>query len=124
MVAIFLERLARGEETVIYGDGSQSRDFVFVDDIVSAALSSVGRSGGPYNVGSGEATSIADLHRACAAVAGSTAEPRIAEARLGDVHRSVLDVSLIGRELDWRPRVSLADGLARTWTWTQEALAA
>src|SRR5690348_5120286 len=124
VVAIFLERLARGEETVIYGDGSQSRDFVFVDDIVSAALSSVGRSGGPYNVGSGEATSIADLHRACAAVAGSTAEPRIAEARLGDVHRSVLDVSLIGRELDWRPRVSLADGLARTWTWTQEALAA
>jgi UDP-glucose 4-epimerase len=75
-------------------------------------------------VGSGVATTVAELHRASARVAGSSAEPRIAEARLGDVHRSVLDVSLIGRELDWRPQVSLADGLARTWTWTQEALAA
>jgi UDP-glucose 4-epimerase len=124
VVAIFLERLARGDETVIYGDGTQSRDFVFVDDIVSAALDAVGRSGGPYNVGSGIATTISELHHACAAVAGSDKEPRIAEARLGDVHRSVLDVSLIGRELDWHPQVTLADGLARTWTWTQEALAA
>jgi UDP-glucose 4-epimerase len=124
VVAIFLERLARGDETVIYGDGTQSRDFVFVDDIVSAALDALGRSGGPYNVGSGIATTISELHHACAAVAGSDKEPRIAEARLGDVHRSVLDVSLIGRELGWHPQVTLADGLARTWTWTQEALAA
>jgi len=124
VVAIFLEGLARGERTVIYGDGTQSRDFVFVDDVVSAALSAVGKAGGPYNVGSGIATTVAELHRECAAVAGSSDEPGVAEARLGDVHRSVLDVSLIERELRWRPQVSLADGLARTWTWTQEALAA
>ena len=124
VVAIFLEGLARGEQTVIYGDGTQSRDFVFVDDVVSAALNAVGKAGGPYNVGSGIATTVAELHRECAAVAGSSDEPDVAEARLGDVHRSVLDVSLIERELGWRPQVSLADGLARTWTWTQEALAA
>jgi len=124
VVAIFLEGLARGERTVIYGDGRQSRDFVFVDDVVSAALSAVGKAGGPYNVGSGISTTVAELHRECAAVAGSSDEPGVAEARLGDVHRSVLDVSLIERELRWRPQVSLADGLARTWTWTQEALAA
>jgi len=124
VVAIFLEGLARGEQTVIYGDGTQSRDFVFVDDVVSAALSAVEKAGGPYNVGSGIATTVAELHRECAAVAGSSDEPGVAEARLGDVHRSVLDVSLIERELRWRPQVSLADGLARTWTWTQEALAA
>jgi UDP-glucose 4-epimerase len=124
VVAIFLEGLARGEQTVIYGDGTQSRDFVFVHDVVSAALSAVGKAGGPYNVGSGIATTVAELHRECAAVAGSSDEPGVAEARLGDVHRSVLDVSLIERELGWRPQVSLADGLARTWTWTQEALAA
>jgi UDP-glucose 4-epimerase len=124
VVAIFLEGLARGEQTVIYGDGTQSRDFVFVGDVVSAALSAVAKAGGPYNVGSGIATTVAELHRECAAVAGSTDEPGVAEARLGDVHRSVLDVSLIERELGWRPQVSLADGLARTWTWTQEALAA
>jgi UDP-glucose 4-epimerase len=123
VVAIFLERLAQGEETVIYGDGAQSRDFVYVGDIVTAAFAAVGRGGGPYNVGSGHDTTIASLHDACAAVAGSDAKPRLAEARLGDVHRSALDASLIERELGWRAEVSLADGLARTWAWTQEALA-
>jgi UDP-glucose 4-epimerase len=121
VVAIFLERLARGEETVIFGDGLQSRDFVYVDDVVAAVLASVGRSGGPYNVGSGIATTISDLHAACAAVAESPAGPRYAPARLGDVNRSLLDSGLIERELGWRARVPLADGLARTWTWTKEA---
>jgi UDP-glucose 4-epimerase len=124
VVAIFLERLARGAPTIVYGDGTQSRDFVYVDDVVSAALAAVGRAGGPYNVGSGVATTVADLHRACADVAGSSAEPGTAPARLGDVHRSVLDISLIERELGWRPEISLADGLARTWAWTEEALPA
>jgi UDP-glucose 4-epimerase len=121
VVAIFLERLARAQETIIYGDGGHSRDFVFVDDIVSAALATVGRRGGPFNVGSGVATTVAELHAACAKVAGSDDLPTVAEARLGDVRRSVLDVSLIERELGWRPQVSLADGLERTWNWTKEA---
>src|SRR5207248_4443870 len=116
--------LARREETVIFGDGAQSRDFVYVGDIVAAAFAAVGRAGGPYNVGSGRDTSIADLHQACASVAGSDAKPRLEGARLGDVHRSALDVSLIERELGWRPEVSLEEGLARTWAWTQEALPA
>src|SRR4051794_17304194 len=62
VVAIFLERLARGDETVIYGDGAQARDFVYVDDIVESLLAAVGRSGGPYNVGTGRDTTVADLH--------------------------------------------------------------
>src|SRR5207302_3238726 len=70
VVAIFLERMARGDETVIFGDGSQVRDFVYVGDIVDAMLASVGRSGGPYNVGTGDALSISELHAACARVAG------------------------------------------------------
>ncbi|HEV8462021.1 MAG TPA: NAD-dependent epimerase/dehydratase family protein [Gaiellaceae bacterium] len=123
VVAIFLEHLARDEETVIFGDGLQSRDFVYVDDIVAALLAAVGRTGGPYNVGTGDDTTIADLHAACARVAGSSAEPRLEAARLGDVQRSVLDPALIGRELGWHARVPLDDGLARTWAWTQEALA-
>ena len=123
VVAIFLERLASGQETVIYGDGGHGRDFVFVDDIVSAALATVGRHGGPFNVGSGIATTVAELYEACAKVAASDDRPTLAEARLGDVRRSVLDVSLIERELGWRPQVSLADGLERTWNWTKEARA-
>ena len=115
--------MARGEETLIYGDGSQSRDFVYVDDIVDSLLAAVGRSGGPFNVGSGIDTTVAELHAASARVSGTTAEPGLRDARLGDVQRSVLDPSLIDRELGWSARVPLEEGLARTWSWTKEALA-
>jgi UDP-glucose 4-epimerase len=121
VVAIFLERMARGEETVIFGDGEQRRDFVYVGDVVDALLATVGRGGGPYNVGTGEATSVNELHAACRRVAGVEEEPRHEAARLGDVIKSVLDPSRAERELGWRARVSLEDGLARTWAWTKEA---
>jgi len=123
VVAIFLERLARGEPTTIFGDGTQSRDFVYVDDVVAALLAAVGRSGGPYNVGTGEATTVADLHTAAAKVAGVEDAPSLEEARLGDVHRSVLDVGRIERELGWRAAVPLDDGMTRTWAWMQERAA-
>jgi len=120
VVAIFLERLARGEETVIFGDGGQSRDFVYVDDVVAAMLASVGKRGGPYNVGTGRDVTVAELHAACATVAGVDRQPRLEDARLGDVRRSVLDVSRIERELGWRAAVELDDGLRRTWAWMQD----
>jgi UDP-glucose 4-epimerase len=120
VVAIFLERLARGEATTIYGDGSQSRDFVYVDDVIAALLASVGQSGGPYNVGTGEGTSVAELHDAIATVAGVDAQPKLEGARLGDVQRSVLDASLIERALGWRAQVTLDDGLRRTWAWMKD----
>ena len=118
VVAIFLERLASGEPTTIFGDGSQTRDFVYVGDVVDAVLAAVGHDGGTYNVGTGRETSVAELHGACRAVAGSAAEPRLEPARLGDALRSVLDVSRIEHELGWRARTSLDDGLRRTWEWT------
>jgi UDP-glucose 4-epimerase len=117
VVAIFLERMAKGEPTTIYGDGSQSRDFVYVGDVVDAVLAAVGRSGGPYNVGTAIETSVSGLHRACAEVAGVPNAPEFAEARLGDVTRSVVDSSLAAREFGWRAQVDLAEGLARTWVW-------
>ena len=120
VVAIFLERMARGEETIIFGDGLHSRDFVYVGDIVAALLAATGRGGGPYNVGTGRDTTVAQLHEACARVAGSTAQPRLDAARLGDVRRSVIDSQLIERELGWAPQTSLDEGLARTWAWMQE----
>ena len=120
VVAIFLERLALGDATVIFGDGTQARDFVYVDDIVGSLLAAVGSTGGPYNVGTGRDTTVADLHAACARVAGTDQAPRHEPARLGDVQRSVLDARLIERELGWRARISLDDGLARTWAWQKE----
>jgi UDP-glucose 4-epimerase len=115
VVAIFLERMQRGEETAIFGDGLQTRDFVYVGDVVRALLAAVGADGGVFNVGTGVETTVLDLHRACAEVAGAGAEPRFEDARLGDVRRSVLDVSLAERELGWEPEASLGYGLRLTW---------
>jgi UDP-glucose 4-epimerase len=120
VVAIFLERLAKGEPTTIFGDGTQTRDFVYVDDVVDALLAGAGRDGGPYNVGTGVETSVAELHTACARIAGTVDDPVHADARLGDVNCSVLDASLAERALGWRALVALDDGLARTWAWMRE----
>jgi UDP-glucose 4-epimerase len=118
VVAIFLDAMAAGEETKIYGDGRQTRDFVHVDDVVGALLGAVG-AGAVFNVGSGVETSVLELHERCRAVAGDPREPVLERARSGDVVRSVLDASLAARELGWRPQVSLDDGLRRTWEWVR-----
>jgi UDP-glucose 4-epimerase len=117
VVSIFLERMAKGEPTTIYGDGGQTRDFVYVGDIVSALLTTVGGDGGPFNIGTGRETSVRELHAACARVAGVADDPRIENARLGDVLRSVLDCTRAERELGWRAQMPLDDGLGLTWAW-------
>src|SRR6476646_7755933 len=93
VVAIFLDAMAAGEETRIYGDGRQTRDFVHVDDVVRAMLLAPGKAG-VFNVGSGIETSVFELHERCRAVSGDGREPAFTPAREGDVLRSVLDVSL------------------------------
>ena len=115
VVAIFMDRLRAGEGVRIYGDGEQARDFVYVGDVVEAILASVGRDGGVYNVGTGKATSVNELFGAIRHVASVDADAEYADARPGDLLRSVLDVSLAERELGWRPRRSLEEGLALTW---------
>jgi UDP-glucose 4-epimerase len=116
VIAIFLDRLRDGQETQIYGDGSQTRDFVYVGDVVAALIAGASApAGGVYNVGTGVETTIDQLHRHCADVAGVEQEPRYAAARPGDVQHSVIDPSRAGSELGWRPRTTLASGLAETW---------
>lgn len=117
VVSIFLERFARGDDTIIFGDGLQTRDFVYVGDVVDALIAAAGHDGGIFNVGTGTETTVLELHRTCAAVAGLDAEPRFEPARLGDARRSVLDVSRAAAELGWRARTPLEDGLRRTWDW-------
>jgi len=116
VVAIFLDRLRDGQETEIFGDGNQTRDFVYVGDVVRALLAAAASSaGGVFNVGSGVATSVRELHRLCAETAGIEQEPRLAAARPGDLQHSVIDSSRAARELDWDPEMTLAMGLAETW---------
>jgi len=117
VVAIFLERLAAGTPTTIFGDGGQTRDFVYVTDVVRGMLAAVGRDGGTFNIGTGIETSVNELHEACRRAAGSTDSPSYAPARSGDVLRSVIDPTRAWRELGWQPQVSLADGLRATWEW-------
>jgi UDP-glucose 4-epimerase len=117
VVAIFLERMARGDDTQIFGDGLQARDFIFVGDVVRAMLAANDAAGGIFNVGTGVATSVVDLHALCRRVSGSDREPIFADARAGELRRSFLDASRAEQVLGWRPEVALEDGLRRTWNW-------
>ena len=115
VVAIFLSRLASGETARIFGDGEATRDYVYAGDVARATLSATGQNGGVFNVGTGIETSVNDLYELCRRVAGSKVEAEYAEARLGELQRSVLDVSRAERELGWKPEVPLEDGLRLTW---------
>jgi UDP-glucose 4-epimerase len=117
VVAIFLGRLAAGEAPRIFGDGQQTRDYVYAGDAAAATLAATGRDGGVFNVGTGVETSVLDLYETCRRVAGSSLEAVEAPARLGELQRSVLDVALAERELGWRAEVPLEEGLRRTWEW-------
>jgi UDP-glucose 4-epimerase len=115
VVAIFLGRLRDGQPCRIFGDGRQTRDYVYVGDAVRATLAAAGHEGGVFNVGTGAETSVVELFEACRAAAGVDAQPEFAEARSGELQRSVLDVSLAAAELGWRPETSLDDGIRTTW---------
>ena len=117
VVAIFLRRLATGPKPRIFGDGRQTRDYVFVGDVGRAALAALGRDGGVFNVGTGRETSVLELFALCRRVAGVETEPEFAPARLGELQRSVLDPGLAARQLGWRAEVDLEDGLRATWEW-------
>ncbi len=116
VVAIFLDRLRDGRETEIFGDGNQRRDFVFVGDVVAALLAAAAGPGGAvYNVGSGVETSVLELHRLCAQIAGAELQPRFSPERPGDLRRSVLDASRAQEELGWHAETHLAEGISLTW---------
>jgi UDP-glucose 4-epimerase len=115
VVAIFFGRLAEGEAPRIFGDGLQTRDYVYAGEVARATLAAAGHDGGVFNVGSGIETSVVDLYELCRRVAGSEVEAVKAPASLGELQRSVLGVSLAERELGWRPEVSLEEGLRLTW---------
>jgi UDP-glucose 4-epimerase len=117
VIAIFLDRLRDGRETEIFGDGNQSRDFVYVGDVVGALIAAAASpASGIFNVGSGIATTVLELHRLCAEAAGVEQEPRFADARPGDLQHSVIDPSRAASELGWHAEMTLARGLAVTWS--------
>jgi UDP-glucose 4-epimerase len=120
VVAIFLGALARGEQARIFGDGMQTRDYVYVGDVARATLAALGHEGGVFNVGTGRETSVAELYELCARVAGSDRAAEHAPARLGELQRSFLDPTLAADTLGFRAMVDLEDGLRSTWDWIQK----
>ena len=116
VVAIFSQALLEGRPTKVFGDGSNTRDYVFVDDVVDAFVKASGSAGGGlrFNVGTGVETSDRALHTAVAKAAGAPDDPQFAPARLGDLQRSSLDNSRGAQVLGWRPQVTLEEGVRRT----------
>ncbi|MDX6581345.1 MAG: UDP-glucose 4-epimerase [Solirubrobacterales bacterium] len=115
VVAIFCGALTGGARPTVFGDGEQTRDYVYVGD-VAAAFATAAESGGPgpYNIGTGTETSVLELGRAIAAVAGTEFDPEFAELRPGEVRRSSIDPGLAAAEFGWRPATSLAEGIELT----------
>ena len=112
VVAIFADRLLTGTPITIFGTGEQTRDFVYVDDVVDAFVRAATRGGGLVcNIGTGRETSVNDLYRSMAAVVGSEANPDYAPGRAGELDRNVLDVERAGIQLGWRPWTELGDGV-------------
>jgi len=128
VVAIFGKRLQAGEPITIYGDGEQTRDLVYVEDVAAVNLLAAERplpalsslDARAYNIGTGLETSVNRLAELLAAAAGRSADIRWAPARAGEILRSALDVQKAERELGWRRQVSLPEGLARTLRWIVE----
>ena len=119
VVAIFTRALLAGQPTLVFGDGSNTRDYVYVADVVDAFVRAAGEagSGQRFNIGTGVETSDRALHTAVAAAVGGADTPDSAPPRLGDLRRSCLDAARAQTVLGWQARMSLADGLRATADW-------
>ncbi len=121
VVAIFSSRMLAGEPVTIFGDGSQQRDYVYVDDIVEAALLAAGREPATCVIGTGEGTSTQRIFDTLAALTGYGQPPVYAAERPGDHAAIYLDPSRAGELWGWAPRTALEEGMARTVEWFREA---
>jgi UDP-glucose 4-epimerase len=115
VVSIFLNALLTGDTPKIFGDGMQTRDYVFAGDVARASLAAAELDGGVYNVGTERETTVVELLELCQRIAGTSVEPTFMPVRPGEIQRSVLDISRAVDELGWRPEHSLEEGLRETY---------
>ena len=125
VVAIFCARILAGKPITIFGDGTQTRDYVYVEDVVNAnALALQHRLVGGFNVGQGKETDVNKLASALLAASTSKVEVSHAAARPGEQKRSVIDPAKLNKACGWKAGTSVDDGLARTFRWVAERAAA
>lgn len=123
VVAIFIQKMLNNEQAVINGNGRQTRDFVFVEDVVEANLAVMGQeTQGTYNVGTGVETSVNDLFRILIQHTGSTCKEVHGPAKKGEQARSVIDNTRMRHELSWEPKADLTEGLKKTVEYFRERL--
>lgn len=129
VIAIFCDKMLRNEQPVINGDGTQTRDFIFVADVVNVALKSLtyrgrasAKSGLVYNVGTGKETNINEIFRKIKELTGSDCQEIHGPAKLGEQKRSCLDYSKAKEELNWQPKYSLEEGLRETIRWFRKKI--
>lgn len=115
VISIFAERLLRGEAATIYGDGENTRDYVYVSDVVSANLAALASDKvGAYNVGTGIETTVNTIFRQINTLTEAGAEERHGEAKAGEQRRSCLSTAKARADFGWQPQMGLAEGLTRT----------
>lgn len=126
VVSIFTDALLAGRPTKVYGDGTQTRDYVYVLDVVDAFARAAGEAGGGgrFNVGTGLQTTDRDLHTLVARAAGAPDDPEFAPPRLGDLPAMSVDPAATREALGWEPTTALAEGIAETVAWARERGAA
>lgn len=125
VVSIFCGRIASGTPLTVYGDGLQTRDYTYVGDVARAVVAAArvkelqagGLDSRGFNIGTGVGTSVIDLAQLLQEAAGSSVPLEFAPPRAGEQQASVLDVSKARKVLNWTPRVSLKDGLKKTYEW-------
>jgi UDP-glucose 4-epimerase len=117
VVAIFCSRIMSGKPCVIFGDGSQTRDYVFVEDVARANILGINAPVGKYNIGTEIETSVNELVMVMRRVSGRKFDVEYAPPRPGEVQRISLDTNLTKRVLGWSPKVNLEDGIRQTWMW-------
>jgi UDP-glucose 4-epimerase len=125
VIAVFGSAIATGRNVTVYGDGTATRDYIYVDDVVEAFVRA-GRAPlgttGVYNIGTGKQTSVAEVHRLICAVFDGASPPCYAAARTGELHTIALDATRAYMELGWKPAVDLFEGIQRTMRWLRASL--
>ncbi len=121
VVAIHCNRLTQGKRPIVFGDGEQTRDFIYVKDVVSANVKALDQNfTGVFNVGTGQETSVNQLTRTLISISGREAEINFQPAKTGDLKRSAIDPAKL-KQLGWSPEYNLEDGLLETYRYFEHA---
>ena len=124
VISIFLSQIRKNIPPQIFGDGKQTRDYIFVGDLISAHIAAMDYTGPNwiFNIGTGRDVSVLDLVSVIRTVANSDIQVEHVEAKKGEVYKTSLDCRLAQQELNWVPKTDLKNGIQQVWEWMKESI--